>query len=115
MHMSKRLITWAAILIQGYAIYALWARSFLWPLVWPKGPILYFYVWLLYFAGYSVLNAMLTSELVRKTQLESDQIAAQQIQRTLIPQNLQKLCGYDMEMLYRPFRHVGGDYFTTST
>jgi hypothetical protein len=111
MPVSKRVITWAAILIQGYAIYALWARSFIWPFVWPKGPILDLYVWLLYLVGYGVLNAMLTSEFVRKTQLESDQVAAQQIQRTLIPQKLGKLRGYDMETFYRPFRHVGGDYF----
>jgi hypothetical protein len=40
---SKRAITWCAILLlQGYAIYALRARSFIWPLVWPKGPVLYF-------------------------------------------------------------------------
>jgi serine phosphatase RsbU (regulator of sigma subunit) len=108
---AKRLITWAAILIQGYAIYALWARSFIWPCIWPKGLLLYFLVWLLYFLGYVVLNAMLTSEFVRKTQLESDHIAAQQIQRTLIPQKLEALRGYEVETFYQPFRAVGGDYF----
>jgi phosphoserine phosphatase RsbU/P len=54
---------------------------------------------------------MLTSEFVRKTQLESDQIAAQQIQKTLQPETLEELAGYEMELFYKPFREVGGDYF----
>jgi hypothetical protein len=36
---SKRIITTGTILIQGYAVYALWARSFIWPLIWPKGSL----------------------------------------------------------------------------
>jgi len=32
----KRFITWAGILIQGYAIYAGFARSLVWPLIWPS-------------------------------------------------------------------------------
>jgi sigma-B regulation protein RsbU (phosphoserine phosphatase) len=61
--------------------------------------------------GYFVMNGMLTSEFVRKTQLESDQIAARQIQQTLHPQKLDELPGYKVETLYKPFRDVGGDYF----
>jgi sigma-B regulation protein RsbU (phosphoserine phosphatase) len=54
---------------------------------------------------------MLTSEFVRKTQLEADQIAARQIQQTLIPQKLPEIRGYQVETFYKPFREVGGDYF----
>jgi hypothetical protein len=43
---SKRLITWVGYLMQGYAIYALWTRSLTWPLMWPKGTLLYASVWL---------------------------------------------------------------------
>lgn len=57
------------------------------------------------------MNGMLTSEFVRKTQLESDQIAAQQIQQTLHPEKLEELRGYEVETFYKPFRDVGGDYF----
>lgn len=32
----KRIITWVAILVQGYAIYALVTRSFAWPIMWPS-------------------------------------------------------------------------------
>jgi hypothetical protein len=108
---SKRLITWAGILIQGYAIYAGFSRSLIWPWIWPKGFILYPAVLLIYYLGHSLMNGMLTSEFVRKTQLESDQIAARQIQQTLIPQALPELPGYEVEMFYEPFREVGGDYF----
>lgn len=54
---------------------------------------------------------MLTSEFVRKTQLESDVIAARQIQQTLQPTTWPKFPGYEIEALYKPFREVGGDYF----
>ncbi|MGA2152796.1 MAG: SpoIIE family protein phosphatase [Bryobacteraceae bacterium] len=68
-------------------------------------------MWLLYVLGWGLMNGMLTSEFVRKTQLEADQIAARQIQQTLHPQKLDELPGYEVETLYEPFRDVGGDYF----
>jgi len=46
---SRRFIVWLGILLQGYAVYALWTRSLIWPLIWPKGGLLYLYAWLLYF------------------------------------------------------------------
>jgi sigma-B regulation protein RsbU (phosphoserine phosphatase) len=57
------------------------------------------------------MNGMLTSELVRKTQLESDQIAARQIQQTLTPTRVDEFPGYKVETFYKPLRDVGGDYF----
>ena len=108
---SKRIITWIGLLIQGYAVYAGITHSLAWPLMWPEGFALYPIVWLLYLLGSCIMNGMLTSEFVRKTQLESDQIAAQQIQQTLIPQKLEKLRGYDVQTFYKPFQNVGGDYF----
>jgi serine phosphatase RsbU (regulator of sigma subunit) len=108
---SKRVITWVGILLQGYAIYCLWARSLVWPFIWPHGMLLYAFVWLFYVIGTGLMNAMLTSEFVRKTQLEADQIAARQIQQTLQPVKLDELPGYEVETFYKPFREVGGDYF----
>ena len=70
---------------------------------------------LIYVVGLCLMNGMLTSEFVRKTQLEADQLAAQQIQQTLHPPKLQQLSGYQLEMFYRPLRDVGGDYFHRST
>src|SRR5271165_3589664 len=107
----KRVITWVGILMQGYAIYCFWARSLVWPLMWPKGFPLYASAWLIYVVGASLMNGMLTSEFFRKTQLEADQIAARQIQQTLHPEKLDELPGYEVETFYKPFRDVGGDYF----
>lgn len=54
---------------------------------------------------------MLTWEFLRKAQLEPDEIAAQQIQRTLQPERIAQVSGYLLESFYKPFREVGGDYF----
>ncbi len=108
---SRRFITWIGILLQGWAIWALWSRSLVWPVIWPEGLRLYVSVCLLYGLGTGLMNGMLTAELFRKTQLEADQIAAQQIQQTLIPWKLDELPGYEVETFYKPFRDVGGDYF----
>jgi serine phosphatase RsbU (regulator of sigma subunit) len=108
---TKRIITWVAILIQGYAIYALAVRSFVWPLMWPSPIYVFIGSTVVFYAAYTLMNGMLTSELVRKSQLEFDQMAARKIQQTLIPQALEPLPGYEMKTFYQPFRDVGGDYF----
>jgi sigma-B regulation protein RsbU (phosphoserine phosphatase) len=108
---SKRALTWAGILMQGYAVYCMLMRSLVWPVMWPHGIFLYGTAWLIYLAGVGLMNGMLTSEFVRKTQLEADQIAARQIQQTLQPGKLDELPGYQLETFYKPFREVGGDYF----
>jgi len=108
---SKRVVLWAGHLMQGYAIYSLWVRSLAWPIMWPHGPFLYGSIWLLYLVGAGLKNGMLTSEFVRKTQMEADQVAARQIQQTLIPQTLPEIRGYQVESFYKPLREVGGDYF----
>jgi serine phosphatase RsbU (regulator of sigma subunit) len=108
---SKRVLAMAGILIQGFAIWAGFSRSLIWPVIWPRSVVLLPIVVLLYYVGHSLQNAMLASELVRKTQLESDQIAARQIQQTLQPTTIDELPGYDIETFYKPLRAVGGDYF----
>jgi serine phosphatase RsbU (regulator of sigma subunit) len=108
---NKRILAWAAILVQGYAIYALVTRSFVWPIMWPGPPYVFTIGIILFYAAYTVMNGLLTSELLRKTQLEYDQTAARKIQRTLIPQELEPLPNYEIETYYQPYRDVGGDYF----
>ena len=108
---QRRLITMTGIVLQGWAFWALLSRSLIWPVIWPRGPALYASAWVLYILGYFITNVMLTSEFVRKTQLESDLIAAQQIQRTLQPERIEEPVGYELETYYKPFRGVGGDYF----
>ena len=109
---SKRFITWVAILTQGYAVAFALSRPQLWDfMVRENKLVLYLGVFLLYLLGERVMHGLVNSEIVRKTQLEADQIAAQQIQKTLQPEKLQELVGYEMEVFYEPFRAVGGDYF----
>jgi len=115
MPQSRRIFASVGLFLQGYALYAMWTRSLIWPVMWPPVPFLYGAIWFLYFIGYSITNVTLTLELRRKTQLESDQIAARQIQRTLHPQQLEAVPGYEIEMFYDPFRSVGGDYFDVIT
>ena len=109
MPLGTRVLAWAGILIQGYAIYAAITRSLLWPMTWPPTRV-YFYAGVLYIAGAWLLNSMLTSELVRKTQMESEQVAARAIQQTLQPDPAETVPGYAIEVCTRPFRNVGGDY-----
>ena len=109
---SKRVITWVAILIQGYAVWFVLSREQLWVyMVREKKLVLYLGVFLLYLFGDRVMHGLVTSEIVRKTQLEADQIAAQRIQKTLQPEKLEELAGYEIEVFYEPFRAVSGDYF----
>ena len=117
MSRPRRIVTWCTLLAQGYVIYAvlMWAimpRQILgYLLVLPKGPLGYFSAYLFYALSFYIMNGMLTAEFLRKTQLEADQLAAQQIQQTLHPQKLEELQGYTVETYYKPFRDVGGDYF----
>jgi sigma-B regulation protein RsbU (phosphoserine phosphatase) len=103
MSWSSRLLTTVALLIQ--------LGGFVFALVEPKSKPFMFLALLNYMAGLFLMNGTLTSEFVRKTQLESDQLAAEQIQRTLHPQKVGELPGYQLETFYKPLRGVGGDYF----
>lgn len=115
---SKRIITYVGIVLQGYAVYFALMWAFMLPqwlssnlLLLPRRPASYVLVFVLYYTGHWIQNGMLTSEFVRKTQLETDQIAARQIQQTLQPEKLEELPGYELEAFYKPLREVGGDYF----
>jgi sigma-B regulation protein RsbU (phosphoserine phosphatase) len=115
---SKRIVTYAAFVLQGYAFYFMLMWAFRLPewlslyfLVLPRRPVSYVLVFLLFYTGRWIQNGMLTSEFVRKTQLETDQIAARQIQQTLQPGKLEELPGYEVQAFYKPLREVGGDYF----
>ena len=107
---SRRLITGSGS-AAGIRDLGLLARSFVWPFIWPKGILLYAGVWLMYCVGWALMNWMLTSEFVRKTQLEADQIAARQIQQTLQPENWKSCRATMWRRIYKPLREVGGDYF----
>jgi len=118
MSRSKRIVTYVGIILQGYAFYFFLMWAFIPPkwlapnlLLLPRRPVWYVFVFLLYYTGHRIQAGVLTSEFVRKTQLETDQIAAQQIQQTLQPRDLEELPGYELEAFYKPLRGVSGDYF----
>ena len=108
---SLRVLTMIGMGIQGYAIWAGVTRSLVWPVMWPTGFVIYPVVLLIYYFGYCIQNAALSSELIRKTQLESEQRAAQAIQKTLQPTAIGSIPGYEVDASYTPLRAVGGDYF----
>ncbi len=110
MSLSMRVITMIGMGFQGYAIWAGLTRSLIWPIMWPKGLILYPIVLLIYYIGFCLQNATLASALIRKTQLESEQLAAQKIQETLQPTTIGKLPGYEVDAFYKPLLAVDGDY-----
>jgi len=108
---SLRVLTMIGMGIQGYAIWAGVTRSLVWPVMWPTGLVIYPVVLLIYYFGYCIQNAALSSEFIRKTQLESEQRAAQAIQKTLQPTTIGSIPGYEVDASYTPLRAVGGDYF----
>ncbi len=115
---SKRIFLYVAIILEGYSFYYALTWAFKLPtwlspyfLILPRSPAAIVLVILLYFAGRLLQNGLLASEFVRKTQLETDQIAARQIQQTRQPGELEDLPGYELEAFYQPLREVGGDYF----
>jgi hypothetical protein len=106
---SKRIITYVYFMLMWAFTWPKWLYSYL--LLLPRRPVSYVLVLLLYYTGYHIQNGMLTSEFVRKTQLETDQIAARRIQQTLQPGRLEELPGYEVQAFCKPLREVGGDYF----
>jgi sigma-B regulation protein RsbU (phosphoserine phosphatase) len=105
---SKRLITVIGVILQAFAIYCFWTQSLI---VQANLALVFGVALLLYVIGIVLMNAMLTSELVRKTKLEAGQDAARQVQHTLIPANLEALPGYTVETFFKLRPEVGGDYF----
>jgi sigma-B regulation protein RsbU (phosphoserine phosphatase) len=107
---SMRLLVTMGLLIQvgALGIALVGARR---GLLGPEKLFVFFLICFVYALGFCLMNGILASEFVRKTQLEADQLAARQVQQTLHPQILEQLPGYEMEMSYKPLRGVGGDYF----
>lgn len=107
----KRVLVWVGLFLQGYALLAAVTRSLTLPLTWPQDLVLMPVIWLIYAAAGLLLNGVLTSELVLKTEMQSDLAAARRIQDTLHPHAQVVVPGYDIDHSYTPYRVVGGDYF----
>src|SRR5689334_15798980 len=72
----KRIGAWSGIFLQGWAIWAASVHAVPWDYLWPIGLARDLGIVGVYLLGYCVHNATLTSELLRKAELESDQAAA---------------------------------------
>ena len=98
--------------MHGYADWFVLSRSQVWVFVVPENKLVpYLGVFLLYLLGERVMYELLTSEMVRKAQLEADQIAAQQIQKDTTARKTGRVGGLPNGSSCEPFRAVGGDYF----
>jgi sigma-B regulation protein RsbU (phosphoserine phosphatase) len=50
-------------------------------------------------------------EVLRRIEVEADQIAARQIQGRLLPAELPTAPGFELAVYYSPFREIGGDFY----
>ena len=64
--------------------------------------------WLLIVA---VVQVLVRREVLRRIDVEADQIAARQIQIRLLPAELPSAPGFDLAARYSPFHEIGGDYY----
>jgi sigma-B regulation protein RsbU (phosphoserine phosphatase) len=58
-----------------------------------------------------VIQALVRREVLRRIDMEADQVAAQQIQMRLLPGELPRAAGFDLAARYSPFREIGGDFY----
>ena len=76
--------------------------------------------WLLYIlAAYwlvivGVVQVLVRREVLRRIDVEADQIAARQIQTRLLPTELPAMPGFDLAARYSPFAEIGGDFYEVS-
>jgi sigma-B regulation protein RsbU (phosphoserine phosphatase) len=59
----------------------------------------------------AVVQVLVRREVMRRLDVEADQIAAQQIQVRLLPASLPRAPGLDLAARYAPFREIGGDFY----
>ena len=59
----------------------------------------------------AVVQVLVRREVLRRIDVEADQIAARQIQTRLLPAQLPAAAGFDLAARYSPFREIGGDYY----
>jgi len=62
-------------------------------------------------AALAIENARLHQDIVEKEKIEKELEIAGTIQRRLLPKELPKLSGYEIDAVARPSRLVGGDYY----
>jgi sigma-B regulation protein RsbU (phosphoserine phosphatase) len=58
-----------------------------------------------------VVQVLVRREVLRRIDVEADQIAAREIQTRLLPADLPRAPGLDLAARYSPFREIGGDFY----
>jgi hypothetical protein len=61
-----------------------------------------------------VAQVLVRREVLRRIEIEDDQIAARQIQARLLPDELPAAPGIELAAHYSPFREIGGDFYQVS-
>jgi sigma-B regulation protein RsbU (phosphoserine phosphatase) len=65
-------------------------------------------IWLL---TVGIIQVLVRREVLRRIDVESDQLAARRIQTSLLPAGFPSTPAFDLAASYSPFREVGGDYY----
>jgi len=59
----------------------------------------------------AIQNEILQQETLKRERLEREMQLAREIQTAFLPQNLQSIPGWDLQVFWRPAREVGGDFY----
>jgi sigma-B regulation protein RsbU (phosphoserine phosphatase) len=59
----------------------------------------------------AVVQVLVRREVLRRIDIEGDQIAAREIQARLLPAELPAAPGFEVAARYSPFREIGGDFY----
>jgi sigma-B regulation protein RsbU (phosphoserine phosphatase) len=66
---------------------------------------------LLNFVAVAIDNANLISEKLSRQKIEQEMAIARQVQKTILPPNIDNIGGVDIGAVYAPAREVGGDFY----
>jgi hypothetical protein len=67
---------------------------------------------LLYILSLAIILILRSTRITRQqAQLEAEMAAAREVQQVILPDQMEKMPGYQIESIYQPAQEVGGDFF----
>jgi hypothetical protein len=67
---------------------------------------------LLYILSLAIILILRSTRITRQqAQLEAEMAAAREVQQVILPDQMEKMPGYQIETIYQPAQEVGGDFF----
>jgi hypothetical protein len=67
---------------------------------------------LLYILSLAIIMILRSTRITRQqAQLEAEMAAAREVQQVILPDQMEKMPGYQIESIYQPAQEVGGDFF----